>query len=91
MSVINEDDPRLVFVPIEHASTPPGGIIQHLKDRYWCVHPTRGLVFWTSQLMWPQCDSDERCSKAIRDEVYPWADVVFVPSVFRLVNPRDFG
>ena len=46
MTVIEPTDPRLKFVPEAEASVPPGGLIEHFKDRYWVVHPEKGLVYW---------------------------------------------
>lgn len=88
--MISENDPRLKFVPIEQASIPPNGLIEHLKDRWWVAHHTKGLVFWTIKGMdCPQCNSNESITRRLSNG-YPWARVVFVPSVFRRINPSDY-
>lgn len=90
---VNEDDPRLVFVPLSKAATPPPGLIEHLKDRYWCSHPENGLLFWSipgSRLLAPQCNANEGIARHLRDSLYPWAEVKLVPSVFREIDPRDY-
>jgi len=84
---IEADDPRLTFVPLEDATVPPPGIIEHLKDRWWAKHPERGLVYFDRQF--PQCNANEGTARRLA-EMYPWAEVVFIPSVFRRINPRDY-
>lgn len=90
-----EDDPRLVFVPIEEAVIPPPGLIDHIKDRWWAHHPTKGLVFYKSgppksSFLSPQCNASEEIAKRLLKHMYPWAELKFVPNVFRKINPRDY-
>jgi len=93
--IIKEDDPRLKFVSLEEASTPPSGIIEHIKDYYWIVHPEKGVAFWltkigrTKQHISPQCNMYKSIVErfALR---YPWAEVKQIPSVFRGVDPNDY-
>lgn len=97
--VILEDDPRLLFVPFAEAATPPGGLIEHLKDRYWIAHPDKGILYWvqrshrTGRIIssWPQCNSNK--GVALHEKFssrFPWATVVFMPSVFRKIDPKDY-
>jgi hypothetical protein len=93
---LSEDDPRLLFMPIEIATRPPSGIIEHIKDSWWVAHPEKGIVwhytgkyksFETSS---PQCNANKNI--AIRFcEPYPWATILFLPSVFRRINPQDYA
>lgn len=90
---ISEDDPRLVFVPIDVAAIPPAGLIEHFKDRWWAVHPTKGLVFWKSSFrehhLAPQCNRNEEGTRMLFSKMYPWAEIQLIPSVFRSVRPAD--
>jgi hypothetical protein len=95
-STYAEDDARLIFQPIDQAVVPPGGIIEHLKDRWWIVHPTKGLVWYIAnrrdrslERASPQCNSNELISRRFSD-AYPWAEIRFMPSVFRRINPHDY-
>ena len=89
---VNEDDPRLKFVPIEVATVPPSGLINHLEDRWWIVHPSKGIVYWIGhdrRSMAAQCNSSKKIAKSIV-KIYPWAEVCFLPSVFHKISPRDY-
>ncbi len=91
MKAIDENDPHLKFVPIEKAAVPPPGLIEHIKDSWWAVHPTKGLVFWASSgLTSPQCNPNKATSERLW-KMYPWATVEFVPSVFHRINPSDYA
>jgi hypothetical protein len=95
MTTLAEDDPRLVFIPIEVAIIPPGGIIMHMKDRWWAKHPEKGLIFWKPNKRHPhpgapQCNSSEAMTKRLWELMYPWAEIVFVPSVFYKIDPHDY-
>lgn len=86
---MNED--RFKFVPIDEAVVPPSGIIQHFKDHWWIVHPEKGLAFFDSRgWLSPQCNGDERVTRRLAQH-YPWAEVQFIPSAFRRVNPSDYA
>lgn len=89
METVSADDPRLTFVPLEVATVPPKGLIEHLKDQWWTVHPEKGLVFYDKKVMAPQCNSNESITRRFK-EMYPWAEVRFIPSVFRRINPHDY-
>lgn len=78
---------RYVFVPIEKAVVPPSGLIEHLKDRWWIVHPEKGLAFFDKKLMAPQCNGSETLARRLAPE---WAEVRFFPSVFRRIDPQDY-
>lgn len=91
MAFLEPDDPRLVYVPLESAIVPPSGLIEHLKDRWWSAHPERGLLFFDKKSMSPQCNGDETVARALAARLYPWAETIFVPSVFRRINPSDYS
>lgn len=89
MSKIAEDDARLKFMPLEQATVPPSGYIKHLRNRYWVVHPSKGLVFWREWSS-PQCH-DSRASAMALFSDYPWATITHIPSVFVPVKLSDFA
>ena len=82
-------NPKYIFVPVEKATVPPPGLIEHLKDRWWLVHPERGLAFFDERAMSPQCNSNETIARHLARN-HPWAEVQFFPSVFRRINPKDY-
>lgn len=89
--MIEENDKRLKFVPLDEATTPPGGLIQHLKNRWWVVHPSKGVTYWVSGgLCSPQCNSNQTVTEHFRESMYPWCEVRFISSVFRRIDPRDY-
>lgn len=81
---------RFVFVPIDEAIVPPGGLIEHLKDRWWVVHPEKGVAYFDKRHKSPQCNSNETITRRLA-QAYPWAEVRFLPSVFRRINPHDYA
>jgi hypothetical protein len=89
-TALTEDDPRIEFVPLEVATIPPAGLIEHLKDKWWVVHPTKGVVYFKlSGYLSPQCNGNEEIARRFV-YMYPWAEVKFIPSVFRTINPHDY-
>lgn len=89
---IAEDDPRLSFVPFDVAATPPPGLIDHHKDRWWIVHPEKGILYWTKNKgrdRFPQCNSHKSIAE-IWLKMFPWAEIRFMPSVFNKINPHDY-
>jgi hypothetical protein len=62
------------------------------------VHPQRGLVWFCFhkigrhnplELASPQCNTNEAIVR-YRLARYHWAEVKFMPSVFRRINPHDY-
>jgi hypothetical protein len=95
---IDENDPRLVFVPIEQLAESPGGIVEHIMDCWWQVHPdpTKGAVFWNPRpdkyvigYGIPECDNEKSAAEK-RHQKYPWAEIRFIPDVYCPVNERDY-
>ena len=85
MNTLNED--RFSFVPIDKAIEPPSGLIEHLKNKWWIVHPEKGVAFFEGKFA--QCNSNEILARRLASG-YPWAEVRFLPSVFRSINPQDY-
>lgn len=89
------DDWRLVYMPetdIEKAS----GICNVMRDRWFMVHPERGLLFYQSnrrrkgQLRGAsaQCNTDKAVVERLRQELWPWAELRFYE---RVIVPIDLG
>lgn len=89
-----EDSNRLEFIPLEAATLAPSGLIEHIKDHWWCVHPKKGVIFFKPHPKWPgtpQCNANEEIALGICKRLYhPWAEVRFIPSVFRRIRPEDY-
>lgn len=89
------DDPHLVFFRLGDLIIPPAGLIEHIKDKHWIVHPEKGLAFWRSYLkdpdsrLSPWCNSNPEITKSMLP-TFPWAEMLYVPSVFRKINPSDY-
>jgi hypothetical protein len=91
MAEVKESD--FIFVPFDVATTAPGGLIEHFKDRWWCVCPNRGIMFYEprrGQGQFPQCNVNKTVSEMMAKN-YPWCEVRFIPSVYRRINPQDYA
>jgi hypothetical protein len=80
---------RYVFIPVEKAIVPPPGLIEHIKDHWWLVHPEKGVAFYDKRAMAPQCNSNRFIVERVLASS-PWAEVRFIPSVFRRIDPQDY-
>lgn len=89
--MITEDDKQLVFVPLEEASTPPGGIIECLKDNFWLYKEGKGILYWKDKYnSYPQCNINRAVVENIKNRMYPWAEIIYVPVVFMKINIKDY-
>lgn len=92
--IIDRDDKRLIFKPVESLIVPPRGIIQHYKDCWWCCDDERGLLFWKSsdrdRHISAQCNSNELVTRSLISTMYPWAVARCFPSIFMPVNINDY-
>lgn len=87
--IFEEDSDRLTFVALEVAVEPPPGLIKHIKDHYWIVHPTKGVVFF-DKMKAAQCNVNAEIVRRVLAPMYPWAEVRLIPSVFRPIDPHDY-
>lgn len=86
------------FLSIDEATNPTKGqFFERMTDRWWIIHPERGLVFYKGPFRYgfgsPQCNHSEAIAQKIADSVtydFPHEvcklDLVWIP-----VNPRDFS
>lgn len=85
---LKEDDKRIRYVSENDALVAPEGIVCHYKNRWWLVHPTKGLLFFRGTV--PQCNFN----KAVTEKMHwiaPWSVIKFYESVFVKVNPHDYA
>lgn len=92
---VPEDHPNIIYVPLAEACAPPKGFIEHFKDKWWIVHPERGVVMWrvgnkARNMTAPQFNSSEEIARLVQQKMYPWAEVRQIPSVFKKVDPKDW-
>lgn len=90
------NNPKLIYVQMDKAITPPAGLINHIKDHWWCVHPTDGVIFFRPDNKWPhpgtpQANSNRDIAESFIARMYPWAELKFIPSVFHPINPQDWA
>lgn len=92
--MMERNDPRLVFIPIEQAATPPDGFrfYQVYENRWWITVDDK-LVFFRARRrdpLSPQCNPSEGCIRHIQKSLYPWATCVQVPVVCMAADPQDY-
>lgn len=88
-----ENDKRLQFISEATAIMPPNDLIKHIKDCWWLVHPTKGLLIFvgpTGRNYSPQCNQNKAVVESLKF-MAPWAEVKFFPSVFYRINPSDYA
>lgn len=94
---IKEDD--YLFIPESELTDPPDGIIEHLKDKWWAVHPEKGLMFYNRKGKGgrrvrlygsPQCNLNKTISEYVA-RGYPFeVEIKFIPSVFIRVDMSEY-
>lgn len=86
--MIDPNDGRLTYVPIEKATTPPVGLIRHIKDSWHAVHPERGLLLFRGVAL--QNNQNRAVAERLFADLYPWAEVRQIPHVYLSINPADY-
>lgn len=82
---------KLIAVPIEVLAQPREG--DTLIDRWWVSTP-EGVLFYqhpTNRGWTPQCNRMERATRLIQENVYPEADITFVPVAYLGAWDLDWG
>lgn len=84
---IERDDQHLIFRRLDGSDSDEvigWGHVEddEYRDHWWTVDPERGLVFHRT---WgpasPQANADERVARIVAPKLYPWAEIVQLPSV----------
>jgi hypothetical protein len=84
-----------VFVPVDQLTSPPEGHVDHLGQRWWMVHPEKGLAFYNPHRRSghgnpygsPQCNSNKKISERL---CQPWAEVRLIDHVFLPLKMQDY-
>jgi hypothetical protein len=73
---------RLEYLDFEKAGQPRDG--QVVTDRWWVVHPERGLAFYrvARDYRAPQCNHDRRLVNSLIADLYPGHEARHVAVVF---------
>lgn len=79
---------RYLYIPIDVAQTPREG--HAYVNRYWLVHPEKGVAFWYQPFGYdrsdepsPQCNSSEQTAEYLnRNKTDEGFEVQFIPVVF---------
>lgn len=93
MTPTDYSERNFLFVPLIEAIECPSGLVEHFKDCWWAVHPENGIAYWCPkykrdrrvEVGAPQCNSNEVIARKVA-ALYPWAEVIFIPSVFRKID-----
>ena len=82
----------IFYIPEEIATTPAEG--HCFVNRWWAVHPEKGIAFYCSRKRpygldpgeqdepFPQCNSDEYTSRELTRRNHPDCGVKLIPAVF---------
>ncbi|QIG70562.1 hypothetical protein PP744_gp093 [Rhizobium phage RHph_N38] len=95
--MIEPDDKRLVFLP-ETDILKASGTCDALRNRWFAVHPDKGLIFWQVETRrqgqlrgaFPQCNSSKHITEDLITRMYPWAEVKFFDLVLVPININDY-
>lgn len=63
------------------------GLCNVLKERYWCVDPEKGLMFYNGS---QQCHTNKKIAENLQQRLYPHAEVEYHSIVLVPINPRDY-
>lgn len=98
MTVISQDDPRLVYMKQDEILNSKG-FCNILADRWFVVHPETGdLIFWQSikkregklEGASPQCNSSKNVAEYIHSRMFPWAKIEFFERVAQPIELKDY-
>lgn len=80
---IDIKDKNIVSVSLEEATQIPEGYCSIYKNKYWLIHPDGGLLFYNCfGSLHPQCNTDFAIADRIRSQLYHWATIEKVDTVF---------
>ena len=81
---------HLLYIPLDMATTPTDG--ECYANRWWSVHPEKGVAFYASSLRQridgeenipsPQCNHNEATCRMLTKKLYPDHEAMPIPVVF---------
>lgn len=82
---MEENNDQIVYIRESDFSAPKDGYTAYV-NHWWCYVEGRGLMFYRvarkMKYLSPQCNSDKDVATIVRDKLYPWADLRFVPVLY---------
>ena len=84
---IQQDDHRIVRIPVSKYSTPSKGLAFNYVDQFWTYEEeTDSVFFWkpdkhTYIFAHPQCNSKESNALHLQKQLYPWGSVRRIPLI----------
>jgi hypothetical protein len=87
-----------IFLPVADIHK-AAGIVNHIKNSWWSVHPEKGLMFFPYNYKKsknladaaPQCNTNEEIARRLNANLWPETEVRFFESVLQPINPRDYA
>ena len=98
MTVISQDDTRLVFMKQDEILNSKG-FCNILADRWFMVHPDTGdLIFWQTEKKRagslkgasPQCNGTKSVAEHVQRTMFPWAKIEFFERVAVPIELKDY-
>ena len=87
------NDKMLVFLAEEQLLEAKGHC-DVLKNKWWVVHPDKGLTFYSRRGSLkgssPQCNSSRSVATTLATRMYPWAIIKQIPIVLVPIDLDDF-
>ena len=75
------------FVPLTERTTTRSSIVYNYANKWWVVHPEKGLAFFGKGYGSPQCNNDKSISQRLCP---PWGRIEFIDRVLVPCNVADY-
>lgn len=75
------------FLPANDILKTKACIVYNYMNRYWVIHPEKGLAFYDKGFGSPQCNDNEEIAKRLCPE---WGAVVFIERVLVPCDINDY-
>lgn len=94
---LTEDD--YVFIPFEKAYFPREGVFDHYVDKYWLVHPEKGLAFYnpknrngnrSRKFGAPQCNDSKAIVYSVAKHAEWPHEIRQIPLVFVPIDMSEY-
>jgi hypothetical protein len=86
----------LIYLP-ESDVLKASGMCNVMRNRYWLVHPERGLIFYPFKKSKDikhssaQCNSSKEVAEHFHKTMYPWAEIKFIETVIVPISISDYA